>query len=181
MRADVINMVKDWLADTTSGVNVLLPKVPKDVGVATPDNVTVKAETNTGWVARGETPRAEVLENGPIIAVFLKEPIVFDWNEDGAAQRYHTAKVALGFAYYASEVASETGNIAESITLRALRGSLVLFQEQLSHAAREKNKVQINRLVGIEEVPSINNKEDKIIAGGIVARFETTDVIPDLG
>jgi hypothetical protein len=180
MRADVISMAADWLADTTSGVNALLSKVPKDTGVSTPANVSIADETRHGWVARGETPRAESLD-GPVIAVFLKEPIVYEWNEDGAAQRYHTARVALGMAYYASNVTSETGNIAESITLRALRGSLVLFQEQLSKASREKNKVRIDRLVGIEEVPSLNNKEDSIIAGGIIARFETIDVIPDLG
>jgi hypothetical protein len=180
MRADVIRIVADWLDDSTNGVNSFLSKVPKDVGVTTPADVSVADETRHGWVARGETPRAESLA-GPVVAVFLKEPISFDWNEDTAAQKYHEANVAIGCAYYGVDSDSEDGNLDASITMRALRGSLVVLNEQVNKASRERNKVRIDRLMGIEEVPMFENKEDKVVAGGVIARFKTTDIIPDAG
>lgn len=176
MRAEVIRIVADWLADGTNGVNAMLIEVPVDVGDSQPSNVTLADETRNAWVARAEAPRS-VSTAGPYLAVQMhQEPVTFDGIDAATGFTYQQGQIPVAVRYVTANSDSEAGNLAGSITLRAARWSLNLLSRHENRTSRERNKIRLDDFT-ITEYPVTEQLGDAVITGGLLIRCNATDAL----
>jgi hypothetical protein len=67
MKDGAVDLVAEWLGDDVTGVNALLPVVPRPDTDPAPSAVTILTELTHSWVARGEILRGNI--SGPLLLV----------------------------------------------------------------------------------------------------------------
>lgn len=182
MIVEAVDIIADWLADATNGVNALLPGVARGHGDAVPPNVvSIFAETRNGEVARGKLPE----ETTPTLYPAL---VVARPNTTGLITAVRTNRwdgaVELAISYAVRQVVSDLALRQAGYTIRAVLRSLWRLEDgalAAANTARSPAGLDITlrgfddgwQILGVE-----GPFEDKIVLASLVVRLNLEDTKP---
>jgi hypothetical protein len=175
MRAEVVQIIADWLEHEDYGVNAMLAEVPRSVGVSQPADVSVADETRDDWVARNVAPQNIAADN--YIAVAMYQEGSFEGLDLSSAFTWQEGEVPVVIRHVTSNVSSAAGNLASAITLRAVRWSLNLLRRQENDSSRTKNLVKLLESFSILEIPAHEQLGDTPVIGGLLLRCNAMDAV----
>jgi len=171
MIIDVIRELVDWLADPATGVNALLPHVPRDAGDEAPPAVRICDETRHAWVARGRVD-ASVLRDGPVLLVHLAGEIsaelMPDRQPDGS-----TVDVAIRYAARGAGTdalmrdAHQTHRCAQRVIAARFPGYTGPFPA--------RNGVTLSVPGALQYVPLFTPLEDSVVVGALLVPIPAHD------
>lgn len=182
MIVESIDIIADWFADGTYGVNALLGAVPRGHSDTAPPNLAnIFAETRNDEVAEGKLPEEQAPTIYPALIITRPETI-------GIITPVRTARwdgqteILIGYAV--REVASAKGLRNCGYTLRAALRSLWKLEDPsiaAAQAARSPAGLNITlrgfdeqwRLLGVQAP-----MEDKTVLGGLIIRVNMEDTLP---
>jgi hypothetical protein len=166
---EVVRIVAGWLEDESTGVNALLPSVPRDGDDPQPDDVTVLNEADDNIPATGRLP----LEVVPALVVhhtgvrWAEEQPVAGAIRDGEVDvliRYQTADVETAAAW------ATTSYVLRAVE-RCLRGHVYGLQETM-------NEVTVYQITSLGRARIDAAMEDTIVTSGVTVTLRIRDGAP---
>lgn len=174
MKAEVLRVLADWLADATYGVNARLPGVPLDGTDTQPPDVTITNAADDLRAALGQVPSdADAL---PALVLMLypspveqSVPANQPWPPD--------SQVEVLIRYAARDSTTDKGVRDESITMRAVLWSLgQLFKTAAGNTARSRNSIQIFPPLSMRMMSFDAPVADSIMTGAILLTLRVRDL-----
>lgn len=174
MIVECVDLVAEWLADGTNGVNALLPAVPRKAGDVQPASLAaILAETRNGEVARGKFPQATT--SYPALVVTVEGDIAIP--PDVRTAKWE-ALVPVSMLYAVRQVASELGTRDAGYTLRAVLRSIWKLEDPANAAARVRNNITLQGIERIDWLASAAELEDVVVLGGVRVVWRVVDTQP---
>ena len=171
MIVESIRRLRTWLEDGATGVNALLPDVPRPLGEAAPALVTVADETRDGWVARQLIDRT-ALAAGPVLTVgTYDQPIELP---AGVEPGLGGAVIPLVLRYAA------LGDLSDRVVVDAWR-TLRCAQRAVAgrfdgpHAAEVHEGITYYEPAGFRHLPDYVPSGDGLYVGGLLLLLRASD------
>jgi hypothetical protein len=166
---EVVRIVAGWLEDESTGVNALLPSVPRDGDDPQPDDVTVLNEADDNIPATGRLP----LEDVPALVVhhtgvrWAEEQPVAGAIRDGEVDiliRYQVENVETAVAW------AETSYVLRAVE-RCLRGHAYGEQSTI-------NSITAYQITALSRARIDAPMEDTIVTSGVTVTLRIRDGAP---
>ena len=181
MSLEAIRIIAEHLADATYGVNAVLDIVPRDSGDDAPADVTVLNETAVGWVARNQIPREKGSSTAPQLTVEqwqAAEYPAIPKKMQGGALVWETSPVLL-LKYITRGTLTEDVTRDALYTERAIRGSLMLFNDNAHRKSREsRNGVDVLAIRSITRHPPASSEKDNVVVLALLVTLDVIETVP---
>lgn len=171
MIAAAIRHAVALLTHGTTGVNALLPSVPRPVGEAAPPAVRVFGEIAHGFTALAAVDPA-LLADGPVLLVSLAAPVAVDVTR-GRAEAVH-----LAIRYAAAFTDGDTFARQAWTTLRvAARACVAPFSttDTAGQWAAPRDRVAIGAPTGVQFTPPPPDAASEVYVPALVVTFPASD------
>jgi hypothetical protein len=165
---EVCRIVAAWLEDVTTGVNALLPSVPRNGADTQPANVTVFDEATDALVAAGRLP-----DTFPALVVHVT---AVRWAEEQqVAGPVRDGEADVLIRYQVQDVETAAAQADSSYTLRAVERCL---RRNAFNVQTTMNGVTVYQMIRLERARIDGQMEDTIVTAGVLATFRLRDGAP---
>ena len=171
MFVETVDLVAEWLANQTYGVNALLPGVLLKQGDTPPPPVkSISTTMRIGEIARATLPQDPA--KYPLILVGQHGNAVLD--VDIRQGVWDLIPMPIGIGYAIRDAASDEGQRHAAYTLIAVMRSLWNLEDpgnQMGAAARQRNNVTIQSVMSFEALEPSAELKDIAVVRGLVVGF----------
>lgn len=173
MILETVVLHTDWLKSDVSGVNQLLPEIPRYGSHREPPQIKVVGDVRDAWVIKQETPPAL-----PALMVFPDE--LFRADGSVFTQNRDADDVRIAVRYVTGVRDLSVGVLDTMYTLRAVVQSLRQFNLNATLAAgdRELNNIVLRYMTNIYWGLIVEDLGDAVVSGAVVAAWTVRDEAP---
>lgn len=178
-----VRILADWLAGTTAGSTsvtavIALSDFPKDSADSLPGNPTYYDSTRNGFAARGEFPKDGSVTYPCVVTGFggLRYDVEEKNHTDGAKLQEGVCTLVVTVAHRLQD--SDEGVEDVGYLVRAVKGSLTLFDAPGGLTARTRNGFSLLTLQSVALSPISSETDDKLIGTQFTLIFLSHETTP---